>query len=166
MSLLASEIIYSLFYVELELFLRPTDSRPVRLGIGHPFGTLDQILSCSFSFRLTITWFFFLRRPLWRENGSVVYSGITPLVPITILYCLIWDCVSFLSPLTTRRDYGGGILTRLHTGLTYSTTYYYYLLPTCTIFSPDKLRNTKQRPSFQLQTWFVSLITQHSNVSI
>jgi hypothetical protein len=38
------------------------------------------------------------------------------LVPITILYCLIWDCVPFLSPLTTRRDYGGSILTRLHTG--------------------------------------------------
>jgi hypothetical protein len=30
-----------------------------------------------FFFRLTITWFFFLRRPLWWENGSVVYSGIT-----------------------------------------------------------------------------------------
>jgi hypothetical protein len=39
-----------------------------------------------------------------------------PLVPITILYCLIRDCVPFLSPLTTRRDYGGGIQTRLHTG--------------------------------------------------
>jgi hypothetical protein len=39
-----------------------------------------------------------------------------PLVPITILYFLIWDCVPFLSPLTTRRDYGGSILTRLHTG--------------------------------------------------
>jgi hypothetical protein len=33
--------------VELEFFLRPTVSRPVRLGIGPPFGTLDQILSCS-----------------------------------------------------------------------------------------------------------------------
>jgi hypothetical protein len=32
---------------ELEFFLQPTDSRPVRLGIGPPFGTLDQILSCS-----------------------------------------------------------------------------------------------------------------------
>jgi hypothetical protein len=30
----------------LELFLRPTVSRPVRLGIGPPFGTLD-LLSCS-----------------------------------------------------------------------------------------------------------------------
>jgi hypothetical protein len=40
---------------ELE-FLRPTVSRPVRLGIGPPFGTLDQILSCSsFFFRLTNT---------------------------------------------------------------------------------------------------------------
>jgi hypothetical protein len=33
--------------LELEFFLRPTVSRPVRLGIGPPFGTLDQILSCS-----------------------------------------------------------------------------------------------------------------------
>jgi hypothetical protein len=39
------------------------------------------------------------------------------LVPITVLYRLIWDWVPFLSPLTTRRDYGGGILTRHHTGL-------------------------------------------------
>jgi hypothetical protein len=38
------------------------------------------------------------------------------LVPITVFYRLIWDCVLFLSPLTTRRDYDGGILTRLHTG--------------------------------------------------
>jgi hypothetical protein len=34
-------------YLELELFLRPTVSRPVRLGIGPPFGTLDQMLSCT-----------------------------------------------------------------------------------------------------------------------
>jgi hypothetical protein len=33
--------------VEVEVNLRPTVSRPVRLGIGPPFGTLDQILSCS-----------------------------------------------------------------------------------------------------------------------
>jgi hypothetical protein len=33
--------------LELEFFLRPTVSRPVSLGIGPPFGTFDQILSCS-----------------------------------------------------------------------------------------------------------------------
>jgi hypothetical protein len=37
----------SLELEELELFLRPTVSQPVCLGIGPPFGTLDQILSCS-----------------------------------------------------------------------------------------------------------------------
>jgi hypothetical protein len=36
---------------------------------------------------------------------------------ITIHYWLIWDYwVPFPSPLTTRSDYGGSILTRLHTG--------------------------------------------------
>jgi hypothetical protein len=35
------------FEVEVEVNLRPTVSRPVRLGIGPPFVTLDQILSCS-----------------------------------------------------------------------------------------------------------------------
>jgi hypothetical protein len=33
--------------MELDFFLLPTDSRPVRLGIGPPFGTLDHILSSS-----------------------------------------------------------------------------------------------------------------------
>jgi hypothetical protein len=36
--------------LELEFFLRLTVSRPVSLGIGPPFGTLDQILACSSSF--------------------------------------------------------------------------------------------------------------------
>jgi hypothetical protein len=34
--------------------------------------------------------------------------------PITTLYRLIWDCIPYSSPLTTLRDCGGGILTRLH----------------------------------------------------
>jgi hypothetical protein len=61
-----------------------------------------------------------VRRPLWREDGSVTYSATADWSghwgPITIHYHLIWDCVPSSSPLTTRRDYGGGILTRLHTG--------------------------------------------------
>jgi hypothetical protein len=36
--------------------------------------------------------------------------------PITIHYRLTWDCAPSSSPLTTRRDYGDSILTRLHTG--------------------------------------------------
>jgi hypothetical protein len=45
--------------LELEFFLRLTVSRPVSLGIGSSFGTLDRILACSSSFRLTITLFWF-----------------------------------------------------------------------------------------------------------
>jgi hypothetical protein len=37
----------NMFLVEVEVEVNLTDSRPVRLGIGPPFGTLDQILSCS-----------------------------------------------------------------------------------------------------------------------
>jgi hypothetical protein len=59
-------------------------------------------------------------RPLWRKDGSVTYSAIADWSghwgPITIHYRLIWNCVPSSSPLTTRRDYGGGILTRLHMG--------------------------------------------------
>jgi hypothetical protein len=47
------------FEFEFEFFLRPTVSRPVSLGIGPPFGTLDQMLACSSSFCLTITLFCF-----------------------------------------------------------------------------------------------------------
>jgi hypothetical protein len=42
--------------------------------------------------------------------------GRSPAELTAIFYCLIWDCVPSSSPLTTRRDYGGGILTRLHKG--------------------------------------------------
>jgi hypothetical protein len=38
---------FMLLQLELEFILLPTDSLPVRLGIGPPFGTLDHILSCS-----------------------------------------------------------------------------------------------------------------------
>jgi hypothetical protein len=50
-----------------------TSSSGYRASLWDPWP--DFIL--FFFFRLTITWLFFLRRPLWRENGSVVYSGIT-----------------------------------------------------------------------------------------
>jgi hypothetical protein len=65
-------------------------------------------------------------RPLWREDGTATYSAITDWSghwgPITTNYRLIWDCVPASSPLTTRRAYGGGILTRLHKGCWISFT--------------------------------------------
>jgi hypothetical protein len=97
-------------------------------------------------------------RPLWRENGSVIYCTIASgpcqsnhtwaeIPQNSRSYLTVssetpptwrarfpylcppgtgWPsytpghCVPFLSPLTTRRDYGGSILTRLHTGGRYS----------------------------------------------
>jgi hypothetical protein len=47
------------------------------LGIGPPFGTVDQIFTFLFLLCLTITFFFFRRLLLCRENGSVDYSAIT-----------------------------------------------------------------------------------------
>jgi hypothetical protein len=49
--------------IGVEFILRLTVSRPVRPGIGLPFGAHDQILYVFF-FRLTITLLFFLGRPL------------------------------------------------------------------------------------------------------
>jgi hypothetical protein len=103
-------IIYIVVEVEVEVNLRPTVSRPVRLGIGPPFGTLDQILSCSSFFCWHLIILPKASSLTRRRVCSLQWNH--SLAPITILYCLIWDCVPFLSPLTTRRDYGGSILTR------------------------------------------------------
>jgi hypothetical protein len=92
--------------VEVEVNLWPTVSRPVRLGIGPPFGTLDQIyLDLLFSAE---NYLIILPKAssLTRKRVCSLQCNHS-LVPITILYRLIWDCVPFLSPLTMRRDYGG-----------------------------------------------------------
>jgi hypothetical protein len=58
-----------------ELMLWPTVSRSVRLGVGHPFGAYDQILLFPFFCR-KIVLLFVLGRPLWQEDGSIIYSAI------------------------------------------------------------------------------------------
>jgi hypothetical protein len=59
----------------VQLMFWPTVSRPMRLGVGHPFGTHDQILVFPFFYR-KIALLFVLGRPLWREDGSVIYSAV------------------------------------------------------------------------------------------
>jgi hypothetical protein len=93
--------------LELE-FLRPTVSRIIRLGIGPPFGILDQILSCS-----SFVWQFrcsaFNASSLTRKRlcnlllncfwvlpeQSHVSRSLTELT--TIFYCLIWDSLNLES---------------------------------------------------------------------
>jgi hypothetical protein len=91
--------------------------RIVRLGIGLPLGPMTRFYPYSF-FSGNCFVVLPVGRPLWREDGSVTYSAIADWSghwgPITIHYRLIWDCVSSSSPLTTRRDYGGCILTCVH----------------------------------------------------
>jgi hypothetical protein len=138
--------------LELEFFLRPTLSRPVHLGIGPPFGTLDQGLFCSsFVGQLRCSAFtassltrgrvcnllyncfwalpeqsLFSRSPpthgpyftvssetppTWRARSPYLYPPGTGWPSYTPGH---WFPI--LSPLTTPGDYGGSILTRLHTG--------------------------------------------------
>jgi hypothetical protein len=140
--------------MELELFFRPTVSRPVSLGIGPPVGILDQILSCSSSFLWQLrllainasaltrkrvcnyctiasrpcqsnhTWAEVPQNswpyltvssetpPTWRARFPYIYPPGTEMPSYTPGHR-----VPFLSPLTTRGDYGGSILSRPHTGL-------------------------------------------------
>jgi hypothetical protein len=113
----------SVIYIWVELMLWPTVSRPIRLGVGHAFGAYDQIFIFPF-FWQTIALLFVLGRPLRREDLSVIWSAIfqwseswrthnhTLLSHLRLL-------VPFPSPLATRRNYGGSILTRLHMGIIY-----------------------------------------------
>jgi hypothetical protein len=88
--------------LELEFVLRPTVSRPVSLGIGPPFGTLDQILSC-FSFVWQFRRSAFNASSLTRKRGCNLllncfwalpdqsHLSRSPTELTAISYCLLWD---------------------------------------------------------------------------
>jgi hypothetical protein len=84
---------------EVEVNLQPTISRPVCLGVGLLSGAHDQIFFLSDNCR-----FLEVGRPLWWEDGPVIYSyncfwalpeqslwGPSPTELMTIFYFLIWD---------------------------------------------------------------------------
>jgi hypothetical protein len=132
-----------LIVVYVEVNLRPTVSQPVCLGVRRPSGTRDQFFFLvEISFRLLRVCYFvepsltrgracilslaravtLMSKPR-RTHGHILLSHLRlPQVPVFIsprnrvaqLYPRA--LCSFLSPLRTCRDYGGGILTRLHTG--------------------------------------------------
>jgi hypothetical protein len=116
---------------EVEVNLRPTVSRPVCLGAGHPSGTRDQLFSLlEISFK-QLRVCYFAAPSLTREQVcNLLYNcfwalpeqsllGRSPAELTAIFYCLIWDSpnlegqvpgfispghwVPFLSPLTTPR---------------------------------------------------------------
>jgi hypothetical protein len=59
----------------VEFMLWPTVSRPICLGVRHPFEAHDQIFLFPFFCR-TISLLFVLERPLWWEDQSVICSPI------------------------------------------------------------------------------------------
>jgi hypothetical protein len=93
----------------------PTVSRPISLGVGHPFGTHDQILLFPFYFSgkllCSSSWGALSDERTGLHFSVQSVSGQSRGGLTTIHYCLTWDYwVPFPSPLTTRRDYGGSIL--------------------------------------------------------
>jgi hypothetical protein len=97
--------LYSLYayWVEVEINLRPTVSRPVCTGVRRPSGTCDQFFFlleiCFRQFRVC----YFVAPSLTRGRiCNLLYNcfwslpeqsllGRSPAEPTTIFYCLIWD---------------------------------------------------------------------------
>jgi hypothetical protein len=104
--------------LELAFVLRPTDSRPSSWYRTSLWGPWPDIIFLIFSF---VNCFVVVPRAPSLTRGRVCSLQcncwlVRSLRTSNHTLPFIWDCVPVLSPLTTRRDYGGNILTRLHTG--------------------------------------------------
>jgi hypothetical protein len=116
----------SLLYVclsEVEVTLRLTVSQSVSLGVEPHLGLMTRYIllfdNCGLAF---------VGRPLWREDGSVFctccwllpaqsFSGPSRLGLATIFYCLRFETSLFVASYGSQ-GHGGGIRSRLHTGMT------------------------------------------------
>jgi hypothetical protein len=87
---------------KVKVTLRPTVRLPVYLGINHPPRTYGQILLLSDSCGVVD-----LERPLWREDGSVVYNCCQSSGLATIFYCLRFETSLFVASYNSQ-GYGGG----------------------------------------------------------
>jgi hypothetical protein len=99
-------------HIQVQVILRPTVSRPVCPSIWPPPGTREYFfLSTEMIIRhLSL---YNMGRPLWQEDGSVIYSykcywvlpalsWVQVLQHLRLYFCcLIWDWVPFLTPFTT-----------------------------------------------------------------
>jgi hypothetical protein len=91
-----------------------------------PSGAHDQIFITVWQLRSRFFFFFFVGRPLWREDGSFFclccwrlpaqcFSGPSPLVLTTVFYCLRFETSLSVASYDSQ-GHGGGIRPRLHTG--------------------------------------------------
>jgi hypothetical protein len=71
------QVMWYLSKSKVEVTLRLTVSKSVCLGIEYPCGTCDQILFPVRMLLSEICGLVSIERPLWREDGSAIYSVIT-----------------------------------------------------------------------------------------
>jgi hypothetical protein len=130
----------TLVKVKVKVTLRLTVSQSVSLGVEPHLGLMTRYLLLFDSYGLV-----FVRRPLWREDGSVFviccwpspaqsFSGPSPLGVATIFYSLRFETSLFVVSYDSQ-GHGGGIRPHLHTGQTDKRTIWrtfgYYILTNC-----------------------------------